>query len=346
MTDKNKARSSGARDIAIVLTILIILVSGLVLIVWTLVNHMTEDPSSEDKPVNKVLTVETVHAATTTTTTTTTTTVPAPVEIKMDPVGKTVEKKPVKVITPIEVTISPEKAPPQELAPKQAPVPKKLDPALIKALKDVRSSELYKVTESIRILSGFHDEKAAFIALCNTALQHKVIATRVRAIKTLRGFKKFNPQKMCLQAIKSKEERVAYAVIDLAGRLKFSGYENVYIQGLRHSKPMVRRYAAYGVGNHEILDAEQQTAKVSRYDKDKQTRDSALRALCRLKSNEALSTLRNMLAGKSTSNKQRAFNYLKEWKSDDRALELLRRYKNDKIVGQRIKQHLERYDGG
>jgi len=356
MTKEKQARSSGARDIAIVLTILIILFGGLGLIAWTLVGYLTEEPSSEDRPVNEGSAVEAVHVTTTTiarpivattttttsttSTTTTTTTVPVSAEIKAQPIKKDVVKKPVEVTIPIK------EVPPQEPVIKQVPAPRKLDPALTKALVDVRSVELYKVTESIRVLSGFREEQVAFNALCYTALQHKTISTRVRAIRALQRFKKFNPLKMSLQAIKSREERVAKAVLDLAGKLKFSGYENVYIQGMRHGMPTVRRYAAYGVGNHEILDAEKQTAKISRYDKDKQTRASALRALCKLKSNEALSTLRNMLAGKSTSDKHRAFNYLKEWKNDSRALDLLRRYKNDKVVGQQIKQHLDRYNGG
>ena len=159
-------------------------------------------------------------------------------------------------------------------------------------------------------------------------------------MRALVYFKDFNPSSVCVRAMKSGDEEVIKAGIDLAGEVQFAGHDVIFVQGLKHRSQNIRHHALRGIRRFKVAGAEKQAARVARYDVDKNMQREALAALCALRSKEALSMLRNMLAGNDKRQKSQALDYLRTWGDDPAALDLLTRYRNDKDLGEQIRRHL------
>jgi len=342
------ARSFGAKEVVFILVVVALLLGGIGIGAAILIRDALEEWESDGQEDP----TELVHEAPPTTTTTTTTTIPPPVpkpkprrEAEPKPAPKPEPKPEPQPAPKPEPQPAPKPPEPKPAPPEPAKVtpPKPMDPKMAAALEDLQHAEQARVIQAIRTLRSFNEEEKAFRALSSVGMHSRSTETRVQAIRALGYFKGFNPGTVCLSALRAGDEQVVRAGIDLAGQVKFSGYEVVYTQGLRHSSANIRRHALRGVERNEITKAEKQVGRVARYDTDKYVKEQALGVLSAIKSREAILMLRNMLAGRDVRQKQRALSYLRRWKDDPVALDLLQRYRNDRDVGKQIQAHLARY---
>lgn len=379
--DNKQATSSGARDLAIIGVILLVLLGGIGLIVSAVVREMGGEPEAEEPTEvaeETVKTVEPVREPTVPEPAAPEPVVPAPVEPERavaapavpEPAAPDIQvakAEPVRVSEPVQTVAEPAPPAPAEPPPRRSrsrrvtetatvvvkepaapaaevnPPPTPIDPRLAAALGDLAGDDEMKVVAAISTLRRFSKESAAFDALCKTAMGGGSDNVKVQAMRALVYFKDFNAGPVCISALRARDEQIVKTGIDLAGALQFAGSEVVFTDALKSRSANIRRHALRGIQRYGIIKADKHVSRLARYDPVKTVKDQALTTLCGIKSSEALPMLRNMLAGQDKAGKYRAVNYLRGWQGDAEALDLLYRYRNDRDVGQQIQQHLARY---
>jgi hypothetical protein len=214
---------------------------------------------------------------------------------------------------------------------------------LIEQLKQNEDHASYY--QALHELSRYSDNKEAFNALCAAALGHEDQKMRANALSKMNRFKSFDPAPTCQAILKDTgaDESLQVRALQTVALIRYYNYEGVLIEALKHPKPGVRREAAQSLGRNKVKTATTALASMIQAEQDSRTRREALNALSYMNAPEALPILRADMTSKDVTRRRQAVQFLKLWRGQPEALDILAAHRNDPQLGDQIAAHLKQF---